>query len=97
MSGTTRSSDGLDLRRRKLLFRAWHRGTREMELILGRFADQWMSRLTNSDLDEYERLMEVPDRELFLWITGEQQTPANCDTGLLRRLREFHLGSAAPE
>src|SRR5436309_12581673 len=96
MSGTTRSSDGLDLRRRKLLFRAWHRGTRETELILGRFADQWMSRLSDCDLDEYERLMEVPDRELFLWVTGETQTPEIYDTGLLRRLREFHLGAAAP-
>ena len=95
MSGTTRSSDGLDPRRRKLLFRSWHRGTREMDLILGRFADAWIPRLTDFDLDDYERLMEVPDRDLFVWITGEQQTPANYDTGLLRRLREFHLGSAA--
>jgi len=95
MSGTTRSSDGLDPRRRKLLFRSWHRGTREMDLILGRFADAWIPCLTHFDLDDYERLMEVPDRDLFVWITGEQQTPANYDTGLLRRLREFHLGSAA--
>ena len=40
MTGTTRSSEGLDLRRRKLLFRAWHRGMREMDLIMGRFADR---------------------------------------------------------
>ena len=39
MSGTTRSSEGLDLRRRKLLFRCWHRGLREVDLIMGRFAD----------------------------------------------------------
>jgi antitoxin CptB len=39
MTGTIRSSDGLDVRRRRILFRAWHRGMREMDLIMGRFAD----------------------------------------------------------
>ena len=45
MSGTTRSSKGLDQRRRKLLFRSWHRGTREMDLIMGRFADATIEQL----------------------------------------------------
>ncbi len=42
---TERSSEGLDERRRKLLFRAWRRGVREMDLIVGRFADAHIDRL----------------------------------------------------
>src|SRR5262249_18242098 len=61
MTGTTRSSDGLDPRRRKLKFRSWHRGIREMDLIMGRFADACIDRLDDSELDELERLMDVPD------------------------------------
>jgi antitoxin CptB len=92
MTGTTRSSDGLDPRRRKLKFRSWHRGIREMDLIMGRFADACIDRLSDQELDQLELLMEVPDPELFLWVTGERATPATYDTAVLRRMRAFHLG-----
>ena len=89
MSGTTRSSDGLDLRRRQLLFRSWHRGMREMDLIMGRFADATVEQLTPDELAEFEQLMEAPDRELLAWITGEADVPPGYDTALFRRLRDF--------
>ena len=91
MTGSTRSSDGLDLRRRQLLFRCWHRGMRETDLIMGRFADATIATLTEGELAEFERLIEVPDRELLAWITGEADIPAIYDGPLLRRLREFQL------
>jgi antitoxin CptB len=90
MTGTNRSSDGLDLRRRRLLFRSWHRGMREMDLIMGRFADACIAELTDADLDEYERLIETPDPELYAWIVGDVSAPADYDTALFRRLRDFH-------
>src|SRR5499426_4718450 len=90
MTGTARSSEGLDARRRKLLFRSWHRGMREMDLIMGRFADATIQQLTQEELAEFEQLMEVPDRELLAWITGEADVPPDYDTALFRRLREFN-------
>ena len=95
MTGTTRSSEGLDVRRRKLLFRAWHRGMREMDLIMGRFADAAIDELTQGELAAFEQLMEVPDRELLAWVTGEANAPTTYDTPLFRRLREFSRGGAA--
>jgi antitoxin CptB len=59
MTGTTRSSNGLDDRRKRLLFRCWHRGTREMDLILGRFADAEIGNLSDAELSELERVLEV--------------------------------------
>ena len=61
MTGSTRSSGGLDDRRKRLLFRCWHRGTREMDLILGRFADAEIANLSDDELAEFEYLMDVPD------------------------------------
>jgi antitoxin CptB len=90
MTGTSRSSDGLDARRRKLLYRAWHRGMRETDLIMGRFADASIEQLAAAELVEFEQLMEVPDRELLAWITGEADVPPNYDTALFHRLREFN-------
>jgi antitoxin CptB len=91
MTGSTRSSEGLDIRRRKLLFRAWHRGMREMDLIMGRFADRALEGLDDGGLAEFERLIEVPDRDLLAWITGEAEVPGPFDTALFRRLRDFHV------
>ncbi|HLH94599.1 MAG TPA: succinate dehydrogenase assembly factor 2 [Xanthobacteraceae bacterium] len=97
MTGTTRSSEGLDLRRRKLLFRSWHRGMREMDLIMGGFADARIASLNASELDEFERLIEVPDPDLLAWIIGDAVVPPDFDSALLRDLRRFHLGGGAED
>jgi antitoxin CptB len=90
MTGTTRSSEGLDIRRRKLLFRSWHRGMREMDLIMGRFADATVAQLTQEELADFEQLMELPDRELLAWVTVEASVPTDHDTALFRRMRDFN-------
>ncbi|MCU4180046.1 succinate dehydrogenase assembly factor 2 [Bosea sp. BH3] len=90
MSGSTRSSADLDPRRCKILFRAWHRGMREMDLIMGRFADDAIAGFSEAELDEFERLIEVLDRDLLSWVTGEAAVPENYDTELYRRLKAFH-------
>ena len=89
MTGTTRSSEGLDERRRRLLFRSWHRGTREMDLIMGRFADTHIGTLSDAELDACERLTDVPEPELYAWITGERPVAPEHDTALFHRLRDF--------
>ncbi len=95
MTGTTRSSEGLDERRRRLLFRAWHRGMREMDLILGRFADANIDRLADRELDEFECLMDLPDGEVLNWLTGAIAVPAEHDGPLFQQLREYHLRERA--
>ena len=90
MSGSTRTSADLDPRRRKILFRAWHRGMRENDLIMGGFADAHIADLDETELDEFERLIEVLDRDLLSWMTGEAPVPENYDTPLFQRLKAFH-------
>lgn len=90
MSGSTRTSADLDPRRRKILFRAWHRGMREMDLIMGRFADAEIGTMNEAELDEFERLIEVLDRDLLSWVTGEAPAPENYDSDVFRRLKAFH-------
>jgi antitoxin CptB len=87
---TSRSSEGLDLRRRKLLFRAWRRGVREIDLIIGRFADAYIDEFDDGALDDFERLIEVPNAELYAWVTGGESVPANYDTAVLAQLLRFH-------
>ena len=86
MSGSTRSSEGLNERQRRLLFRSWHRGIRETDLLLGRFADAHIAEMSDAELDEYERLLEVPDHDIYGWVTGELDIP-----------QEYRTRSARPD
>ena len=95
MTGSTRSSDGLDARRRRLLFRSWHRGTREADLIMGRFADAHVGALSDAELNEYEHLLDAIETDLLAWVTGLAAVPAEHDTALFRRVRDFHLKAGA--
>jgi antitoxin CptB len=87
---TERSSEGLDVRRRKLLFRAWRRGVREIDLIVGRFADAHIGTLDEPALDDFERLIEVPNANLYAWVVGAEDIPQQFDTAVLRKLIAFH-------
>jgi antitoxin CptB len=75
----------------KLKFRAWRRGFREADLILGPFADQHVAGFDPALLDEFERLLEVPDHDLYAWITDRLPTPAEWDGELMRRIRAFRF------
>lgn len=86
----THPSEGLDTRRRRILFRAWHRGTREMDLLMGRFADSELAGLSETELADLEGLLEAQDRDVFDWLSGAAAVPADYDTPLFRRLLAFH-------
>ena len=92
MTGTTRSSGGLDDRRKRLLFRCWHRGTREMDLILGRFADTTLASLTDDELNQLEHLIEVPDPDLYAALTGNAPLALQFAGPLFDRIKSFRPG-----
>lgn len=89
-TGSRISSEGLDARRRRLLFRSWHRGIREMDIVLGNFADAQLAGLSDAELDEYEAWLEIPDQLMFAYVNGAQPTPADVDAALFRKLLAFH-------
>ena len=91
MTGTTRSSNGLDDRRKRLLFRCWHRGTREMDLILGRFADAEIANLSDAELTELETLLDESDPDLYAAITGDKVLPAIVTGALFARIKAYPI------
>ncbi len=89
MTGTTRSSDGLDVRRKRLLFRCWHRGTREMDLLLGRFADAHIGDLSESEVDQLEHLIEATDPDLYAALTGTAEPGPEFAGAMFERIKAF--------
>ena len=78
----------LDSRRRRILFRATHRGTYENDILIGRFVRARLEAFSEDELDEVERLMDHPEVVLGDWLTGRQPIPPEADCTLLRQMRQ---------
>jgi antitoxin CptB len=82
-------NDRLAIRRRRLLFRSWHRGTQESDLILGKFADAHLVDLDSAQLERFEALLDCSDADLFGWVIEGFAPPRQHDDDVMRLLREF--------
>jgi antitoxin CptB len=82
-----------DRRISRIRFRAWRRGFREADLILGPFADRHAPTMSNLELDAFERLLQQDDHDIYAWIMGAAPAPAAFDDALMAALRAFRPGS----
>jgi antitoxin CptB len=89
VTGSGITSDGLDPRRRRLLYQSWRRGMREMDLILGGFADVHIATLSDAELEAFEHVAEAPDDKLYSWISGARPVDPLYDTEMYRRISAF--------
>jgi antitoxin CptB len=79
-------SDADETRRKRLLFRSWHRGTKETDLLLGTFAERNLARFDPTQLSEYEAILEASDAELWDWLIHRHPIPADRATPTMRLL-----------
>jgi antitoxin CptB len=86
----------MDDRRKKLRFRAWRRGFREIDLILGGFADRHVADLDEAALAAFERLLDAQDQDVYAWITDQTDAPAEHDTPTLALIRAFRFELSRP-
>ncbi len=80
-----------DIRLKRLKYRAWHRGFREADLILGPFADRYAEAFTAEQLDSLEALLEHPDQDLYEWIVERTPTPPEVDGEMMRLIKQFRF------
>jgi antitoxin CptB len=76
----------LDPRRRRLVFRAHHRGTKEADLMIGGFVSRSVAAMSEGELDALEALLELPDVDLADWLTGRVPVPAQHRSPLMERM-----------
>ena len=89
MAPSKDAGEDLPMRLRRVRYRAWHRGTREMDLMLGPFADAKLDGLPPLELDRFEQLLEEADTDLLKWLMGQEPTPADADREFLDRLLAY--------
>jgi len=84
------AGEDISMRRKKIRYRAWHRGTREMDLVLGPFADANIESLSEPELDRLEALMDEEDPHLLKWVMGQETPPDSVDIAFLHRVIVDH-------
>jgi antitoxin CptB len=94
MSEMESTTDALAVRRKRLMFRSWHRGMKEVDLILGRFAERYLQDFDSSQLDRYELLLEARDGDLYAWYAGTGEPPEELRTDVWQLLKAFKVHEA---
>jgi antitoxin CptB len=84
---TTHNGGSSEARRKRLFFRAQRRGFKEVDLIFGTFAAEALSGLSETELDQFEALLEAPDHEVYDWLRGAAAPPAEFDTPVFHRMK----------
>ena len=83
-------ADDRESRLKRLHYRAWRRGTLEMDLLLGRFADAHMAALDHGQLLRFERLLDQPDPDIHAWVDGRREVPEHQKNDVVDMIRNFH-------
>jgi len=85
------AEDNISIKRKKLIFRSWHRGTREMDLLLGRFAEAHIPGFAEAQLEAYDSFLANSDPDIYNWITGQEAVPANIVSDVFDKLKAHTL------
>jgi antitoxin CptB len=81
----------LETRRKRLLYRSVYRGNKENDILLGQFARAHIAEFSAAELDQYERLLQAGDNDIYDWVSGKSPVPAESDTPVLRKLLAFRV------
>ena len=90
MARATGEAD-IETRRKRLLYRSIYRGNKENDILLGQFARAHIASFDSTELEQYERLLDSGDNDIFDWVSGKADIPATSDTSVLRRLLAFRV------
>lgn len=82
--------NNISITRKRLIFRSWHRGTREIDLLLGKFADAHIPAMQAEALALYDRFLNNSDPDIYNWITGQEPVPPAEDNAVVRLLLAFY-------
>ncbi len=83
-------TDARERRLKRLYYRSFYRGTHENDLLIGRFAKEHLPEMSDNELDQFEVILEQSDTDLYNWITGRTDIPADQDSAVMRQLCRYH-------
>jgi antitoxin CptB len=87
IEGQINKDQNIEIRRKRLKFRSWHRGIKEADILLGSFADKFLEKMNQKQLDDYENLLREADADLVAWITGDKIPPPKYNHDVMEMLK----------
>lgn len=84
-------TDDIEKKRKRLLYQATYRGFKEADLLIGGFAKAHLSEMSETELDVFEALLTINDRELYAYATGNAPVPEELDGPVMEKLRRFEI------
>jgi antitoxin CptB len=84
------TEDNISIKRKRLLFRSWHRGTREMDFLLGRFAEASLPGMDEPLLDAYDAFLSNSDPDIYNWLTGQEPVPPQEQGPVMQMMLDFY-------
>jgi antitoxin CptB len=89
-------TDDLEIRRKRLVYRSRHRGTKELDLLLGAFATRHLGAMSAAEIDRYEAILEADEHAIFGWLTGRVAVPPEHDNKVMAKILRFEFQKTAP-
>jgi antitoxin CptB len=89
IEGQIDDNESLEIRRKRLKFRSWHRGIKEADILLGSFADKFLAQMNAQQIDKYENLLREADSDLVAWITNDRPAPEKYDHDVMAMLKSI--------
>ncbi len=83
------NTENMEVRRKRLKFRSWHRGIKEADILLGSFADKFLADMTEEQLDKYENILREADSDIVAWITNDRPPPDKYKNDVMGMLKSI--------
>ena len=89
IEGREDNNESIEIRRKRLKFRSWHRGIKEADILLGSFADKFLVEMTKEQLDKYENILREADSDIVAWITNDRPPPDKYKNDVMGMLKSI--------
>ena len=83
--------EDLEIRRKRLRYHSWHRGTKELDLVLGQFAERHLPAMSEAEMNLYEAILDENEHDIYAWLAGREAVPSAHDNHIMRMILDFKL------
>ena len=83
--------EDLEIRRKRLRYHSWHRGTKELDLVLGQFSEKYLPTMSENDLDLFEAIINENEHDIYAWLAGREPPPEQHENHIMNMILNFKV------
>ena len=85
--------EDLEIRRKRLRYHSWHRGTKELDLVLGQFAERHLAAMDAAEMILYEAILDENEHDIYAWLAGREAVPVEHDHHIMKMILNFKIAT----